>query len=273
MDGPSRARIDKLIQFHADLTTYARGVELYDQQHRLWARQSYGQKPEMTPELEALRQDLLRRSGPVRTLFGRIIGNIVQPGPFQTANHDAWDIALVGHRDFYSGTYVKLIADHLLTIIGRLEDDPSLLDPPKPRNAPPDAAPGGRLMQTIHVHPGAVANIGQTAAGNISQTAAQQQHQDIAEVRALLAELLEAIREIEASDDEVEGFLEPVEHLDRELKSKRPLVSRLTTGWSAVQGFAAIEGAWQGWDRVQRLSEVLGPKLHDVIQALVTASS
>jgi hypothetical protein len=118
----------------------------------------------------------------------------------------------------------------------------------------PKTAPSISALPSINVYGGTV-NIAQTGSGDISQQNAPQH--DLAEVRGLLAELEAAIRDVQAPDDEVEGFLEPVEQLNSELGKPRPLISRLTRGWGAIQAIAAE----------------LGPKAHDLIQALARASS
>ena len=266
MDTEQRQRIDTLIGFHADLKRYAERVGQYEDVYRAWARATYrtGREPLMDDELEDLRQDLLRRSGAVRPLFQRLAGRLIQPGPFHSGQHDAWDLALVGHRDFYRASYARQIADILLTVIGRLEDDPALLEPPPPPPAQPVSA-----LQPINVYGGTV-NIAQTASGDISQTIAPQQ--GLAEVRELLNNLESAIRDLGAPEEDIIGYLEPVEQLDRELGKSRPLISRLTTSWGAIAGIAAVEGTWQGWDRVQRIAADIGPKLHDLIEAMARTS-
>lgn len=121
--------------------------------------------------------------------------------------------------------------------------------------------------QTINVHGGTV-NIGQTHSGNVSQQIALDQ--DKAEVRRLLRELEEAIRQLDAPEEERESFLAPVEQLQGELRQEKPLTGRLVPAWGAITAFGSVESAWQGWERVQRIAVEVGPKVGELIQSMTS---
>src|SRR6266849_3245196 len=101
-----RDKTDQLIAYHGDFTRFAAMMEAQDDEHREWVQHGrVAQEPKVPPELEHLRQSLLRRSGAIRPLFERQIGRIIQPGMFGVGRHDLWDLALVGHKEFYSGVF------------------------------------------------------------------------------------------------------------------------------------------------------------------------
>jgi hypothetical protein len=179
-----------------------------------------------------------------------------------------WDVALHEQGPFNQAYMVGQLAGYITTLIGKLEAQPSLLHLPKPQPSD-EPSSASSVLQPITIHGGTV-YIAQTGTGDVSPQIGP--HKEVAEVRALLADLDAAIRDIEAPEAEIEGFLEPVEQLDAELAKPRPLLSRLTRSWGAIQAMAAIEGAWQNWERVQRIAIELGPKAHDVIQAITRAT-
>jgi hypothetical protein len=188
---------------------------------------------------------------------------MMQPQPYQLGPPlNVWDLALHQVAGYSQVHFMDVLHDHLTVLIGRVEADPSLLQPPP---APERAI----RLPAINIYGGTV-NVAQTVSGNVSQSTAVQS--EIDGVRQLLAQLESAIRDVQAPEEERENFLEPVEQFSSELGKSRPLISRLARSWGAIQAFAAIEGAWQGWERVQRISMELGPKAHDLIQALAKAA-
>ncbi len=251
-----RVSIEAIVRFRDDLRSF--------QQMLLSA--------ERPPEFAAFRQSLLHRAGAIRPLFERVVGQYLQPqpslfGPPPGPPINVWDLALTPSGYYNTpkrqARYVGEIADHLAGFIGRLEADPSLLEPPAAPAPAPARAEGA--SQVINVH-GGVVNIGQTHSGNVSQQASAAQ--DLTEIRRLLRELEEAIQQLEAPAEEREGFARPVAQLQGELTQDRPLVSRLVIGWGAVKAIGTTESAWQGWERAQRIAADVGPRLGELIQNL-----
>jgi hypothetical protein len=147
-------------------------------------------------------------------------------------------------------------------------DEPA--EPPgQPAGAESQWLPGTLPQTIINVHGGTV-NLAQTARGDISQTI--NQAPGIDEVRRLLDQLEEAIRELEAPEEEITGFLEPVEQLQKELRSKRPLTGRLVAGWGAIKTIGAVESAWQGWDRVKSIALAVSPLVQELIGRITSGS-
>lgn len=121
------------------------------------------------------------------------------------------------------------------------------------------------VIQTIHVY-GNRPKIGLTGSGSVFEQATNAL--ELEETRRLLQELEQAILRIEAPERERDGFLETVHHVQVELEEPRPRASRLLAAWGAVSTFATLEGAWQGWERVQRISVDLAPRIQSLIEAL-----
>lgn len=264
MEPTERDRIDQIIAFHSDLARYRALLAQHERSVKQADQYPRRPTPDLPAELEPLRQSLLRRSGPVKILFERIVGTIVQPQPYNLGPPiNVWELALHENDHYNQDHFLGVVADYLNIAIGRLEDDATLLDAPKPQTS------AAGMLAPINVYGGTV-NIAQTAGGDISQSITV--GQDLAEVGRLLSDLEDAIRAMDAPEDERDNFLEPVEELGRELGKSRPLVSRLARSWGAIQAIAAIEGGWQGWDRVQHIAADLGPRVHDLIQSMARAS-
>lgn len=250
MNDDRRARIDQVATYRDDLLRFG---EMLVANHR-------------PPEFSALRQDILRRGGSIRPLCERVLGTYAYPQTtiFGRTGPDinVWDLALrpSGHFDTpaQQAKFGEGVADLLTELIGRLEADPSLLEPPPPPAPRPEGA------QTINIHGGNV-NIGQTFSGDVTQT--NTFGADLASVRQLLADLERAIGELEAPEEERESMLAPVETARAELRQARPIVGRLLAAYGAIQVFATAESTWQGWERVQHIAGELAPQLHKLIEA------
>ncbi len=172
MTEEQRKRIDAIIRFRDDLQRFSHMVL----------------EPERPAGYREFRQSLLQRAGGIRAVCDRVIGSYAKPqgslfGPIGPAV-DLWDLALTpsGHFDTprQQAHYAEAVGDLLTQLIGRLEAEPVLLDPPAPR---PSGAQAPGSAQTINVHGGTV-NIAQTHSGNITQTT--QVTQDITDVKQLL---------------------------------------------------------------------------------------
>jgi len=61
---------------------------------------------------------------------------------------------------------------------------------------------------------------------------------------------------------------QPLDQLSDEIASPQPHSTRVALAWQALQGFAAIEGAWQGWERVQHLAASAAPLVEQWLRAL-----
>jgi hypothetical protein len=251
-----REKIDHIEAFRADLLRYQRMLEA-----KRRARQYSRDDSEGTNGIGALHESLLRRQATVEPLCDRIVGR------FTNGGWNIWDVALHDSGPFNQAYMVGRLAGYVTTLIGHLETSPPLLRRPKSTSQQPTEPRS--VLQPINIYGGNV-TIAQTASGDISQSTTS--HEDLVEVRRLLDDLQAAIRDVQAPDDELEGFLEPVEQLNSELGQSRPLISRLTRSWGAIQAIAAIEGTWQNWDRVQKIAVELGPKAHDLIQVLARGS-
>ena len=262
-----RALFHEITAFQQLLTSYAEqlGTQVNAEST---ARDAHRSVPNRPVELQNLRRQLLRRQAIVQPVFERIIGRIVQPAPFnQGPVTNIWDIAFHPTGQWNDAHFVDVISDYLLTLIGKLESEPQLLDPnPRPAKRALDA---GKQSQIIHVHGGTV-NIAQTAAGDVTQVINRED--GIVDATRLLGDLEVAIRELHAPEDDRDSLIAPVEQLKVEIRQPRPLATRLLVAWSAVQTYATMETSWQGWDRVQRIASELAPKLHALLPALTAAS-
>jgi non-specific serine/threonine protein kinase len=131
MTPDQRRRLDELATFHADL------IRL---KSRLVARQLGGPGAAGDQRtFEELRQSLLRRAGVVKPLFERVVGGriwITAPFGINRAD-DLWDVALTDNHPYSQAVYAGDLADRLTSVIGTLEADPSLLEPPPPRQPRP----------------------------------------------------------------------------------------------------------------------------------------
>ncbi len=169
MDEAQRANVDEVIRFRDDMRSFQRML----------------QEPKRPSEFEEFRQTLLQRQGVIQPILERVLGRILKPRPFyQGQPINIWELALYDVPTYNQAYYTGQVADRLTTLIGMLEADVSLLDPPAPQpEAPPTVANAG---QTINVHGGTV-NIAQAHSGNIAQQISHSQ--DVAEITSLLRNL------------------------------------------------------------------------------------
>lgn len=248
MDESQRARIDRVITYRDDMRKYA----------LILATGETGES------CDAVRERILQGAGIMQPLLQRVRSVMIKPQPYNRGQGtNVWTLALYPSPGYNQAQFVRVVADELTMLIGQLEADPSLLDPPpppKPMAAPPSSGP-----QTINIHDGTV-NIAQTASGDVTQHNAAVAN--LAAVRQLINDLIGAIGDLDAPEEERESFVAPVETLKAELRQSRPLAGRLLAAYGAVQAFGTVESAWQGWERVQRVSGELAPHLHQLIQAM-----
>ena len=248
MDETQQARIVRVVAYRDDMRQYARLLAM-------------GAEDEPG---DAVRERVLQGAGVMQNLHRRVRGVIVKPQPYNRGEGtDIWTLALYRSPGYNQAQFARAVADELTIVIGQLEADPSLLDAPKPTEPKPVPPPGSG--QTINIHNGTV-NIAQTFSGDVTQTNAAAV--DLAEVRRLLSELTAAIAELDAPEDERASFAAPVDTLRAELHQPKPLAGRMLTAYGAITAFATAESAWQGWERVQRISGVLAPRLHNLIQTV-----
>lgn len=264
MAASRRDRIEQIKAFQQDLQRFAR--VLREEEEEEDSGRSKGGGAGKRDRSEQQRQDLLRRAGPVESLHDRVCGRLIQPLPFYQGERNVWQLALHDTFGFRQSHFAKLVADHLLELIGRLEADPKLLDPPKPRKPAAAAASG----TTFNISGGNV-NIANVGKGDVAQSIGTTTY--AAQLCRQLAELEEAIRAVAAPNEERESFIAPIEQLRVELGQPRPLVSRLLAGWGAVSAFGTVESAWQGWERVQKLANAAAPQLEAFIHAAIAATS
>lgn len=147
---------------------------------------------------------------------------------------------------------------------------------PQPNAAPRSARPvearrpapssGG---MTVNIHGGNV-NIGQTVSGDVHQSMSAPS--EVAEIHRLLRDVEKALEEIEAPPEERDAFITQVHQIRGEIAQTKPILGRLVNGWGAVSTWATLEGAWQGWDRVQSIAVELAPRLHAFIQLLTSGA-
>jgi hypothetical protein len=258
MTPEQRTRIDRIEQYYRDLVEFKR---LLDTQVEAEAAGRRGPTPRHPATIEELRHSLLRRAGGIQPVFERVVGRLMQPQPFH-AGPDAnyWDLALVGAHWFSQTVAAGTLADFLSMAIGKLEDNPSLLDPPRAQPGSQPTSP--RQSQTINVY-GGTANFAQAVSSNVSQTISAPS--DVDEIRRLLAELRQLIEDSGAPDEEREVAVVHVEQLSEELGKPKPRLAMLKIPWNGLQALATFDGAWQAVERAQQivaeLQEHLGPML------------
>jgi len=120
-----------MVEFHRELRAFFN--EMRDHERAVAEADFYNvDRPEPSPEVEQLRQSLIRRSGAVQQIVERILGgSALLPELVQGQAVSDWDLALYPHNGFdgYNQTdYAGKLADRLLYLIGKFEAEPSLLD-------------------------------------------------------------------------------------------------------------------------------------------------
>jgi hypothetical protein len=212
--------------FHRDLLSYVpmlRAKEaVAEAKHRSARVIPPGPDPAV---MEALRQTLLRGRGRVEPVYIRLVGRLVQPKPFNDGQADSvWQLALFEHPVYRQSHYAQLLADEISTLIGQLEHEPSLLDPPSP--VPTRIAPS-----TLHI-------TGDRNVINLSGRDGSIQHVstgDRAELRETLDELIRAIQA-----------------LDRSVEGRTAALATARYIASAVDGDGDAEEVVDGWELLGR---------------------
>jgi hypothetical protein len=123
--------------------------------------------------------------------------------------------------------------------------------------------------QVFNIYAQSTINAAQTSSGDISQVIVPAT--DLSQVRVLASELRKAIESLEASAEERNTLGAPIRELESELQKPEPLLAGIMNGLSVVKGIATAEGAWQGWDRAQRIAVELAPHLAALMQSLQKA--
>lgn len=256
MTPEQRTRIDEIEEFRRDMQRFAALLE--NDEHASSRRASDERKR------EEMRQSLLRRAGRVKPIFERVIGGRLSiTAPYGIPRQDdIWDVALTDGHPYNQAYYAGQLADRLNMVIGRLEDDPSLLDRP-PAASRPTPSP-----TMVHIHGGTVqiGQVGPGSIGSLTQSQSAASAADADELRRLIAELEDAIRALVAPDQERQDLVEPVSQLKAELAKPKPRYTALLPGWNWVKTIAALNGAWSGWNRVQHLAAQALPHLDKLLQ-------
>lgn len=260
MTGEQREAIDDVVAFQSKMQAFWQMAKAHEEAV-LRAKEATKPKPIPPQDMEEIRRSLARWAGRIRPLFERVVGQLIQPHPFYTGRSNAWDLALVGHELYSQAPFVRLIVDHLDTLIGRLEAEPQLLErvqaTPRSTQRPPS------ISQTITVHANTV-HIAQSGTGDATVSASP----PVEEIGHLLEDLVKTLGNIDAPSAEREDLVSQAEEIAVEVRKPAPIRTRLLRGWSVVNTWASLEGAWQGWDRVQVIASQLAPLLHQWISAL-----
>jgi hypothetical protein len=271
MKPKQQVRIDRVRAFHRDVLTLrdrVRAVEALEGQDR-WRSQSGEVLLAAKEAAEELRQRLLPQTEVMQRLVERVNGKVViQPYPFFRGQSNIWHLAFFPDHTFSQAYMLGVVADTIVTAVGLLEDDPSLLDPPPPPSAPSGTprAPG-IAPQTFHFH-GASVNIGQIGSGQIDViTQSGGRPLEIGDLRRLVDDLEQAIRNLDAPEDDRKNLVGPVAELREELGKPKPRLTALMPGWNWVKTIATLDGAWGGWDRVQGIANAALPLLEALLKA------
>lgn len=255
-----RESINEIARYGEDLREFATLLEQSEaekQNVRLLSTDA----TDVAQRTESLRQSLLARAGIVKPVFERVIGRLMQPQPYRMGpDINAWDLALHPHHVFTQHVFARRVADYIVELVGRLEADPELLEAPRTRPGTPLNL--GATLQNVVVH-GNV-NIAQVGGGSVTQAGtfigAPRELID------LLHQLKVAVSNVQAPDEEKAELWSQIDELLKEVQKPKPSRAGLMRVWGAVQVWTTVEGAWQGWDRVKAIAELLAPH----IQALIT---